>query len=179
MADAFNKTVFIWKKARLKAAIYSCANQYLIRTLPTTKQQRDTHIHAVIRLLYPVFQRLLVVFKLLFVRTLTHILEGRDEQTNIALTLCFAALGKQILTKGIVDFFCVCVCVCVCVCCETARYAQSPPVPDNRLKTNQSPLSRHLFTSRHIPTTQPAAWKQAAPLIMTHATHSPGSETRM
>lgn len=93
------------KKARLKTSVDSCANQYLIKTLPTAKQQRDTHIHAVIRLLYPVFQRLLVVFKLLFVRTLRHILEGRDEQTNIALTLCFAAWVNRFLQKELLIFF--------------------------------------------------------------------------
>lgn len=59
-------------------------------------------------------------------------------------------LGKQILTKGIVDFF-----FFFFLCCETARYAQSLPVPDNKLKLTEVPrvciYSQAVTSQQHSP----------------------------
>lgn len=55
-------------------------------------------------LIYPVCQRHLVVFELLFLWTSTQMLEGRDEHTHTVLTLWFRIGHKQTLAKGAVDY---------------------------------------------------------------------------
>lgn len=126
--------------------------------------------HAITRLLYPAFQRRLVVFKLLFFRTFMQVLEGRNEQTHIpyqhfglhrACTHCFFVLffkrrrcvREQLVYAGFLD-----------------------SALQRKIKLPDIPRVLHLFTSRHIQTASPSARKQAAPLDNdTHTTHSKGS----
>ena len=67
--------------------------------MPTTNNSSDKlNTHPCNHLLYPVFQRHLVVLKLLFLWTFTEMLEGKNEHTcHINFLVCVE--HKQILAK--------------------------------------------------------------------------------